>query len=418
MLADSYRHVLRNTNFVKVWASQIFSQLTINMVNFILINEIFENSHSTVAVSLLWIFYSLPAVFLGPFSGFFVDIWDKRKIMMVTNFFQALTVASLLLVGKHFYLIYVAVLVYAIFNQFYSPTEAAVLPEVVATKQLPAANSFFLFTAQLSFLVGFGMASILLQFLPGVTLLAISAGLLLLATLAVALLPANRLIGQRHHHYDWNGLWLDIQQGVQFLLKGGRLVLAGFLIIALFQMASSAAATILPVLTETVLHRSLRDAGVFLVVPLAVGLIGGSYLFSRNAQRLRKKYWIVGGSIGTGIAILYIALLDCFFHQYVWRTAMVTISLFVLGVSLASVVIPAQTFIQEFTPAKIRGRVFSLLSATMNLATILPLLIIASLIDILGIRLLLLVVGGTAIFLGLFISRHINAIIVHTNHRA
>ncbi len=418
MLASSYRRVLHNASFVKVWLSQIFSQLTINMVNFILINKIFENSHSTVAVSLLWIFYSLPAVFLGPFSGFFVDIWDKRKIMMVTNFFQALTVASLLLVGKRFYFIYVAVLIYAIFNQFYSPTEAAVLPEVVGKRQLPAANSFFLFTAQLSFLVGFGMASILLQFLSETALLFISADLLLLATLAVALLPANRLISQRRRHYDWNGLWSDIQQGVRFLLKGGRMVLAGFLIIALFQMASSAAATVLPVLTETVLHHSLRHAGVFLVVPLAIGLIGGSYLFSRNADHLRKKYWIAVGSVGAGLAVLYIALLDYFFHQYSWQTGTAMVALFILGASLALVVIPAQTFIQEFTPARIRGRVFALLSATMNLATILPLLIIASLIDILGIRLLLLFTGAAAIFLGLFISRHIDAIIVYANNRS
>ncbi len=418
MLTNPYRQVLSNANFIKVWLSQIFSQLTINMVNFILINQIFENSRSTVAVSLLWIFYSLPAVFLGPFSGFFVDIWDKRKIMMITNFLQALTVASLLWIGHRFYFIYVAVLIYAVLNQFYGPAEAAALPDVVSKKQLPAANSLFLFTAQLSFLVGFGMASILLQFFSGSTLLLISAGLLFLATLAVALLPANRLIGQRRHRYDWNGLWLDIQRGVQFLLSGGRLVLIGFLVIALFQMASSTAATILPVLAETILHRSLRDAGVFLVVPLAVGLIGGSYLFGRHARRVRKKYWIVSGSVGTGLAIIYIAILDYFFAQYSWRAIMAMVAIFVLGVSLASVVVPAQTFIQEVTPAKIRGRVFSLLSATINLAAIIPLLIIASLIDILGIRLLLLVIGTTAILLGLIISRHSNAIIVRASHRA
>jgi len=414
---ETYRRLLRNGNFVKVWLSQIFSQLTFNAINFILINQIFEKTHSTVAVSVMWIFYSLPAIFIGPFSGFFVDIWDKRKIMLVTNFLQALTIISLLAVRQHFYFLYVVVFTYSVLNQFYMPSEAAVIPEIVSKKILAAANSLFLFTAQLSFLVGFGMASILLQFLSRQEMIISSAALLMAAVLAVGLLPKNKLISQRQQRYSWDQLSHDIQEGGQFLLRGGKLVLIGFVAIALFQMAASAAATILPVLADTILHRSLQRAGVVLVVPLAAGLIGGSYLFSRAEGKIRKKHWIIGGSIASGMAIIAIALLDYFSQRYLWRALMAGSFLFFLGVSLASVVVPAQTFIQEFTPAKIRGRVFSLLNVTMNLAAIVPLLLMATLIDILGIRLLLLAIGSVAIILGLLISFRSDVIIINTNHR-
>ena len=414
---EIYRRLLKNSNFIKVWLSQIFSQRTFNAINFILINQIFERTHSTVAVSVMWIFYSLPAIFIGPFSGFFVDIWDKRKIMLITNFLQALTVISLLAVQQHFYFLYVVVFTYSVLNQFYMPSEAAVIPEVVNKKILPAANSLFLFTAQLSFLVGFGMASILLQFLSRQEMIVSAAALLLAAVLAVAMLPKNKLISQRRQRYSWDQFSHDIQEGGHFLLRGGRLVLIGFIVIALFQMATSAAATILPVLADTILHRSLQQAGVVMVVPLATGLIGGSYLFSRAAQRIRKKHWIIGGSIGSGAVIISVALLDYFSQRYFWRALMAGSFLFLLCIGLASVVVPAQTFIQEFTPAKIRGRVFSLLNVTMNLAAIVPLLLMATIIDILGIRLLLLAIGSIAIGLGLLISFHSDVIISNTNHR-
>ncbi len=413
-----YRQLLGNQNFLKVWLSQIFSQFTLNIINFLLITQIFELTASTLAVSLLWIFYSLPVIFLGPFSGFLVDIWDKRKIMMVTNFLQALTIFSLLAIHHRFYFIYVIVFTYAVLNQFYAPSEAAVIPALVKKDALAAANSLFLFTAQLSFLVGFGSASILLKFLSRQETIFLSGVLLLLAAAVVALLPANKLISHRRRFSDWAHLTDDIQAGIKFLFRSGRLVFLGFLVIALFQMAATSAATILPVLAREILHRSLREAGIILIVPLALGLIFGSYFFGRADRKIRKKEWIVSGAVAAGIFIILTAFLDYFSYSYRGRALLASLFLLGLGIALALVVVPAQTFIQEFTPAKIRGRVFSLLNVTVNLAAIPPLLVMATIIDIFGVRLLLLIVGSLAIILGALTISHGDRIIADTYHRA
>ena len=56
-----------------------------------------------------------------------------------------------------------------------------------------------------------------------------------------------------------------------------------------------------------------------------------------------------------------------------------------LGISVASVIIPSQTLLQEKTPSDLRGRTYSVLGFLMTLSTAIPMLVIATLSDIFGI---------------------------------
>jgi hypothetical protein len=57
--------VLKNTNFIKLWLAQFISIFVVSLLNFVLIVRIFETTHSSVAIAIFWIIYSLPTVFLG-----------------------------------------------------------------------------------------------------------------------------------------------------------------------------------------------------------------------------------------------------------------------------------------------------------------------------------------------------------------
>ncbi len=79
MLKD-FKPVVKNKNFVYIWISQIFSQLTINIMNFVLLIKLFEVTGSAISTSMLWVAYSLPAILIGPVASALTDMWDKRKI--------------------------------------------------------------------------------------------------------------------------------------------------------------------------------------------------------------------------------------------------------------------------------------------------------------------------------------------------
>lgn len=119
MLTD-YRPLSKNFKFLYLWASQILSQLTIYVMNFLLLLRLFEKTGSTIATSFLWVAYALPAILIGPFAA------ASHRTSL--------------------FLIYGVALAYSFLNQFYVPAELATLPSVVKKKVLPHANGLFFLT--------------------------------------------------------------------------------------------------------------------------------------------------------------------------------------------------------------------------------------------------------------------------------
>ena len=77
------------TNFYLLWTSQILSQITINIMNFLLLARLYEITGSSIATSLLWVTYAIPTIFFGPIGASLADLISRRKTLMVTNFMQA-----------------------------------------------------------------------------------------------------------------------------------------------------------------------------------------------------------------------------------------------------------------------------------------------------------------------------------------
>jgi MFS family permease len=76
-----------------------------------------------------------------------------------------------------------------------------------------------------------------------------------------------------------------------------------------------------------------------------------------------------------------------------WRIQTAMIIVFLLGISLVSLLIPTQTLIQEQTPKEFRGRVFGVLGFMITIGTILPVLLTATIADILGVTWIIFIIG-------------------------
>jgi MFS family permease len=73
------------------------------------------------------------------------------------------------------------------------------------------------------------------------------------------------------------------------------------------------------------------------------------------------------------------------------RVVSTFISFAILGLSFVGVTIPSQTFLQESTPKELRGRVFGNYWFLVTVASVLPVIFSGSIIEVLGIRILLLI---------------------------
>ena len=76
-----------------------------------------------------------------------------------------------------------------------------------------------------------------------------------------------------------------------------------------------------------------------------------------------------------------------------------------LGLSFFGVIIPSQTYLQEWTPKELRGRVFGNFWFLVAVCSVVPVVFAGSVVEILGVKFFLFIISGISISL-YFVSRH------------
>jgi predicted MFS family arabinose efflux permease len=129
----------------------------------------------------------IPQIALGSVAGVYVDRWDRRRTMVVTNLLLGLTLLPLLLVRQAGQLgIVLAVLaVSSALAPFFSAAEASVGPTLVAPDRLVQANALNNQAGAVARLIGAGLGGVVagiggipLVSIVDVATFAVAAGLL------------------------------------------------------------------------------------------------------------------------------------------------------------------------------------------------------------------------------------------------
>ena len=164
---EQAKQVLRNPKFLALFGSQIFTQVGGNMVLFGLTVTVFGLTDSNTSVSVLLLTFLVPAVVFGAIAGVFVDMFDRRQILIWTNFARGALYLLLVFFPDQLLVIYVVTALVATLTTFFGPAEAAMIPLVVKREQLMTANSLFILMLQASFVLGFAVLGPLAHTRPG-----------------------------------------------------------------------------------------------------------------------------------------------------------------------------------------------------------------------------------------------------------
>jgi MFS family permease len=105
-----------------------------------------------------------PAIVLAPVAGHVADRLDRRSVLLVVSFLQALSLLPLLLVHGHsgLAIVYAVILVQASLSALFEPAKNALLPTLVGPEMLVGANSLIALNNGLGRLVGGPLGGLLL----------------------------------------------------------------------------------------------------------------------------------------------------------------------------------------------------------------------------------------------------------------
>src|SRR6266446_2756186 len=88
----SMRDLLRNRNFRFLWTGQSISDFGDSLTNLALLIIINQLTGSTAALATMLIVLTIPQVTFGLISGVYVDRWDRKRIMIVSDLVRGILV--------------------------------------------------------------------------------------------------------------------------------------------------------------------------------------------------------------------------------------------------------------------------------------------------------------------------------------
>jgi MFS family permease len=411
-----FHSLFKNRNFLLLWLAQLISMTILNASNFAIIILIEEITGSTTLIGLAIISFSIPAVIIGAPAGVFVDHRNKRRVLFYSNILRAIAtfgfVISLLFNRNGLITVFLLTFLISSIGQFFTPAEGASIPLLVDEEELTSALSLFNITFMLSQAIGFiVLAPLILSLLPtfnigtvtiipAEVLYALIAVLYLVSALLISLIPAKAFTERKREKHEQTGanaigafqnVWNEVREGWSFIRHNSQLFLAvvqlsfaGVLLLVIGELAT-------PLVTKLFNKPASLMAIVF--APAGVGLVVGSVVMPRILQRISKERAIFIGSFvlaGTIVLLPLSALLGHYMEKQGLSSNLIYLGavplfMFIAGVAIDFINIPAQTAIQESTPEWIKGRVLALQLMLYNAFSIPILLFIGGIADTFGI---------------------------------
>ncbi len=405
----SYTEVVRDRNFVKLWTSQILSLIAQNLLNFALIIRIFELTQggrfANIAVALLILSFGIPAVLLSSLAGVYVDHWDRRKVLVMSNFFRSIVVLGFLVFEHNLIIVMILAFLMSSATQFFAPAEAASIPIVSRAKNLVKANGLFVTTFYATFIIGYSASAPVIKLFGAQAPYLIAAGFFGLATILAILLP--NLGGKKSGNISLRQLWRvtlhDVQAGRKLVFRDPNLRYP-IIQLMIVQAVISVVLTLAPALSLALLKQPLQDSSLYLVVPAGLGMLLGVLSVSRLTKHFPKSKLVKADLVIAGITLTLLGATGLLYRQFsghalaseVGVERIVAIMLFILGVTVAIISVSAQTLLHEMSEEKMRGTVFGVLYTLINLAATAPVLLAGVLADTLSVT---KVIGLTGLLL-------------------
>lgn len=376
--------VLRQRNFAFLWIGQIVSMLGDWMLFVALPFYIYALTGSTLATGVMFIVQTIPRLCFGSVAGVFVDRWNRKYTMLVTNLIQALVLMLLFLVHSQglIWIIYVFAFIDTTVSQFFSPASSALIPQIVDEEHLLAANSLNSTSQELTRLIGpflggmlfglFGLGSVVITDTISFLFSFLMIALLVVPARAIAVeekaAKSGASVGVAKIWHEWlDGLGI---------VKREQLVMAVFIVIGVAMIGEGIIEVVLTGYVKTVLHGDALVLG-WLMSAQAIGGIIGSLLVVRVSKWLRPA--------------LLIPICGLLFSGFLVVLALVHVIVLILpGMTLAGAVIigffvPQITLLQTSVANEYQGRIFGAFGAIQAITMLVGMVLASGLSDRVGI---------------------------------
>ena len=343
----------KHRRFVLLWLGLFISITGSQMQLWSLFWHISTLSKDPIAVSGIGAARILPIVIFALIGGVVADLYDRRKVMFLTQTSLAaiaLVLAALTFSGTiQLWHIYLLTALQATAISFDLPARQAIIPNLISDKaDLPSAFSMQSIAFDLGAIIGPALSGIVIaSFGQAYTYVinAVSFGAVL-----IALILIGKVEQEINPQARARGVWQPdmIREGIRFIFS--KPILVSTMLLDFFATFWSSANTLLPYVAQNVLHVGAVQYG-WLSAGQSIGAVSMALVISQRPHIRRQGPLLLGAVTLFGLATILFGLSKSF-----WLTLA---ALAVLGAGDAVSTILRNTIRQLATPDHLRGRMVS-----------------------------------------------------------
>lgn len=373
------RDILRIRDYRLLISGQAISDIGDGITLLLLLLVINELTGSTSMLALMAITEAVPQFTVGLVAGVYADRWNRRSVMLAADLLRAVIVMAFAVVSVLGFvpLLYVLGFAQSSVSTFFRPARGAMLPRVVPAEGLAAANSLAQASQVLGAVIGAGIAGLIFSaFGSGALGFAIDALTFLVSFVLVSRIRAEVGRIRAESHAEQRDVRRSLAEGMA-IVRGSRL-LAGSLIAAAVSMLGLGAVNVLfvPLIVRDLQVNPAWMAGIDLAYTAAMIMAAG--VVAVLARRFAPTTVITAALAGIGVCIGFLSGVTA-----VWQ---VIALLFVVGWMVTPLQGMLQTIVQTASTDATRGRVVSILQASLSTASVVSMAIGGVLGDLIGIR--------------------------------
>lgn len=346
---------LRRRDFALLSAGSIASLLGDGFFHVALAWQVYTISNVPTALSIVFLAISIPNVLLVLVGGVFADRYDRRKLMVGADLVRAAALGGIAVLSGAGVLEIWHIAALVVFvgagDAFFNPASTALVPDLVADEDLPAANAFAgMYRPVTVRMIGPALAGLVVAALGPAPAFAIDAGSFVISAVAVWAIR-TRPAARAAVDHSLRAAVAELREGFRYTRSQpwiwATLVSAMFSLLVFVGPVE----VLVPFVIKNKLALGPESLGLIfavggvgsLVMSIVIGVVG--------MPRRRVTVMYVGFAGGVGATALYGAMTS------LWQALVIS---FVLQASFMLGQVIWTTMLQTLVPRHLLGRVASL----------------------------------------------------------
>lgn len=376
MNRNTYLTILKNRNYFKYISGQIISKMGDIIFRLALTWLLVEKTNSAKMIGVMLFVTYIPQYLLGLVGGYIIDRFDRRHIMILSDFISgtAVLIFFVLINLGYFsaYAVFVVVFILAAMDVIYSPATRAFIPSIIANDELLTANSLYNGVSEVIKIVGNGIAGILVIAFGLKWIFLFNSLTYFFSAFMISLIKLNN-----KNDSVGGGLAFNLPNlfdGLKYIKKD-KYVASFLFLLTICNITYGVIFTLPSIYSKNILNSGVEGFGL-IQAGLSLGMLLGVSIIG-NIKIKKAGILFLIGLLSGGVTLVILGLN---------QVALIAVIIyFVFGIC-DSLTIPSFTYLQLHVNDEIRGRVFSIFDTIVLSAVPIAALIVGYLTDIFGVQ--------------------------------